>query len=65
MIANKMIKPTNRWNAKLKRERISNAIANERLKKEGWSIGKRLDHFGVDQTTLKRWSKLVSEEVKE
>ena len=63
MVKKNTMVTTNRWNQKLHKEKISRAIASYRLKKEGWSEGKLMDHFGVTQTTLKRWWKVLEEEV--
>ena len=58
-----MIKSKNSWNTKLRKEKISNAISAKKLHDEGWSHGQLIDHFGVDSTTLKRWFKLVEDEL--
>lgn len=50
----------NRWTEKLHQESISRAIAAQKLRDEkGWSDGKLMDHFGVVETTVKRWRKIA------
>jgi len=58
-----MMTAMNRWQAKLHKEKISNAISARRLKDKGWTMGELMDHFEVTETTIKRWFKALEEGV--
>lgn len=53
------------WQKQLHQEKISNAISARKLKDQGWTNGALMDHFGVTETTLIRWFKMLDESPEE
>lgn len=59
MVKSKIVRPLNSWQQKLHDEAINRAQVALKLEEKGWSDGELMNHFGVTETTIKRWLKLA------